>query len=192
VTDHSWFLLTYKVPPEPARKRIALWRKLKGLGALYLQNGVCVLPKNEEHLRRLKIIENEIGDMGGEAVLMETAGLDATQEKRVIERFNAERDEQYREFLGRCRHFHGEIEKETAARHFTYAELEEFDEDIKKLQGWLEKIRKLDFYGAPRAADAEAALKGCRNELEAFSRLVFEAAEEGKNGTSGLSSLGGE
>ena len=29
----SWLLLTYKVPPEPAAKRVSLWRKLKGLGA---------------------------------------------------------------------------------------------------------------------------------------------------------------
>ena len=38
----SWLLFTYKVPPEPASKRIALWRRLKGLGAVYLQNGVCL------------------------------------------------------------------------------------------------------------------------------------------------------
>jgi hypothetical protein len=26
----TWLLLTYKVPPEPATKRVALWRRLKG------------------------------------------------------------------------------------------------------------------------------------------------------------------
>ena len=26
----AWLLLTYKVPPEPAKKRIALWRRLLG------------------------------------------------------------------------------------------------------------------------------------------------------------------
>src|SRR4029079_1171563 len=33
----AWLLLTYKVPAEPAKRRIALWRKLKALGAVYLQ-----------------------------------------------------------------------------------------------------------------------------------------------------------
>ena len=37
----NWLLLTYKVPAEPAKKRIAIWRRLKGMGAIYLQNGVC-------------------------------------------------------------------------------------------------------------------------------------------------------
>ena len=86
------------------------------------------------------------------------------------------------------RDFHAEIEKETQARHLTFAELDEIDEDLEKLQGWLEKIGKRDFYGAPLAADAEAALKSCREELEAFSRLVFEVAEEDRGGLSALSS----
>jgi len=46
----SWLLLTYKVPSEPAAKRIALWRRLKGMGGVYLQNGVCLLPKTDDHI----------------------------------------------------------------------------------------------------------------------------------------------
>ena len=30
----EWLLLTYKVPAEPARKRVSIWRKLKGMGAV--------------------------------------------------------------------------------------------------------------------------------------------------------------
>jgi hypothetical protein len=181
MSDQSWLLLTYKVPAEPARKRIALWRKLKGLGALYLQNGVCVLPKNEEHLRRIKILENEIIEIGGEAVLLESTGLDSAQQERIIQRFNAERDEQYREFLGRCRDFESEIRQETGSQHFTYAELDEIDEDLQKLRGWLEKIKKLDFYGAPLVGEAEQAFDSCEKSLEAFARLVFERDGDGRS-----------
>jgi hypothetical protein len=69
---NTWILLTYKVPPEPAKKRIALWRKIKSMGAVYLQAGVCLLPKTDDHVRRLKMIENEIAGMEGDAILMET------------------------------------------------------------------------------------------------------------------------
>jgi hypothetical protein len=97
-----WILLVYKVPPEPAKKRIALWRRIKAMGAVYLQAGVCLLTKTDDHVRRLKMIENEIAEMGGEAVLLETVGLDRAQEEKLIERFDADRDEAYREFLERC------------------------------------------------------------------------------------------
>ena len=59
----TWLMLIYKVPTEPNRKRLAIWRKIKSLGAVYLQNGVCVLPPIDDHKRQLKILENDIFEM---------------------------------------------------------------------------------------------------------------------------------
>lgn len=174
----TWLLLTYKVPPEPATKRVALWRRLKGMGAIYLQNGVCLLPKADDHARRLKMIENDVAEMGGESLLLETVALDRGQEEKVIARFRADRDEQYREFLGRCADFENEIAKEIAINKFTYAELEEEDTDLKKLQGWLEKIRKLDFYRATLAEEAAARLQACEALLDSYAQRVFDANDE--------------
>jgi hypothetical protein len=176
----TWLLLTYKVPPEPARKRVALWRRLKGMGAVYLQNGVCLLPKTDEHVRRLKMLENDVAGMGGESVILETVALDRSQEEKVVVRFKADRDEEYRELLGKCTDFEAEIAKETAASHFTYAELEENDVDLKKLQSWLEKIRKLDFYGAMLAEEAAQRLQTCEALLDAYAQRVFEAHDENR------------
>lgn len=176
----SWLLLAYKVPPEPARKRIALWRKIKSLGAVYLRDGVCLLPKTDEHQRRLKIIENDIAEMEGESVLLETVGLDSAQEEKLITRFNSDRDEAYVEFLERCEGFEAEIARESAAGKFTYAELEENDEDLKKLRGWLEKIRKLDFYGASFAKEADQRLAQCETLLDGFAQQVFDAQDENR------------
>ncbi|OAF07742.1 chromate resistance protein ChrB [Bradyrhizobium centrolobii] len=176
----SWLLLTYKVPSEPTTKRIALWRRLKGMGAVYLQNGVCLLPKTDDHVRRLKMLENDISGMGGEAVILETIALDHAQEEKVVARFKVDRDEQYREFLGRCADFEKEIAKEIAINKFTYAELEEEDTDLKKLQGWLEKIKKLDFYGAPLAEEAAARLRACEALLDSYAQRVFDAHDENR------------
>lgn len=176
----TWLLLTYKVPAEPSKKRIALWRKLKGMGAVYLQNGVCLLPKSDDHVRRLKIVENDILEMAGDSVLLETVALDAGQKDKVLARFKADRDEEYKEFLGKCADFEAEIAHETEIQHFTYAELEENDVDLKKLHSWLEKIRKLDFYGAPLGVEAERRLEGCTALLDEYARRVFDAQDENR------------
>lgn len=175
-----WLLLNYKVPAEPASKRVALWRRLKSLGAVYLQNGVCLLPKTDDHVRRLKMLENDVAEMGGDAVILETAALDRAQEEKVVARFQADRDDAYREFIDKCDDFETEIAKETAGRHFTYNELEENDVEVKKLQGWLEKIKKLDFYGGGLAVDAAERLKGCEALLDAYAQRVFEAHDENR------------
>ncbi|CAI8861855.1 ChrB domain protein [Methylococcus capsulatus] len=178
MNESDWLLLIYKVPAEPSKKRLALWRKLKGLGAVYLQNGVCLLPKSDHHRRQFKIIQNEIGEMGGESFLLESSGFDRRQQELIAGRFNEERNAEYREFLGRCADYLAEIERETAARNFTYAELQENDEDLKKLKSWLEKIGRLDFYGAELAAEAARQLLLCEERLEEFSQAVFAAEHE--------------
>ena len=182
MATESWLLLTYRVPPDPPRRRVALWRKLKGMGAVYLQSGVCLLPRTDEHRRALKLIENEIASMEGEAVLLESAPLDKSQNDKVVARFNADRDEEYRELLGRCGDFEAEIAKERADNHFTYAELEENDVDLKKLKNWFDKIRKIDFYGAVLAEQALTRLAACDALLEGYAQDVFTAQEENKPG----------
>jgi DNA-binding transcriptional regulator PaaX len=43
----TWTLLIYTIPSQPTRLRAAIWRELKKLGAVYLRDGVCVLPAGE-------------------------------------------------------------------------------------------------------------------------------------------------
>lgn len=175
----QWLLFTYKVPAEPAAGRVGVWRRLKAMGAVYLQSGVCLLPKTDDHVRRLKMLENDAAEMGGEAVLLETVAFDAAQEAKVLDRFRADRDDQYREFIGKCDGFEAEIAKEFAKEKFTYAELEEEDADLRKLQGWIEKIRKLDFYDAPLGLTAAEHLRACEAALARYAERVFEVQGEG-------------
>ena len=41
----QWLVLIYTLPPEPTRKRAFVWRELKKIGAVYLRDGVCLLPE---------------------------------------------------------------------------------------------------------------------------------------------------
>ena len=55
--------------------------------------------------------------------------------------------------------------KEITTAKFTYAELEEEETHLRKRQGWSEKLYKLDFYGAPLAAEAAERLRGAAGQL---------------------------
>ena len=74
--------------------------------------------------------------------------------------------------------FRAEIDKEAAADKFTYAELEENDEDLTKLRGWFDKVRLRDSLGARRRAAAEEALQDCVAALDVFADQVY-LAEDG-------------
>jgi hypothetical protein len=51
---------------------------------------------------------------------------------------------------------------------------------VRKLHVWLEKIRKLDFYGAALAEDAAARLLACEELLDAYALRVFNARDENR------------
>lgn len=174
------WLLTYKVPAEPTKIRVGIWRRIRSLGAVYLQNSICVLPLTTEHQRQLRMVQSDIEHAGGEAVIFEMLALDPKQEALVVSRFKHDRDQDYEEFLEKCADYKKEIDKEIKADHYTFAEVKENDEDLKKLKGWLDKIKVLDFYGAPARAAAEKQLAECEALLEGYANEVFEREQNAK------------
>ena len=49
----SWLLLTVSTAGAPDSLRVQVWRRLRSLGALYLHQGVCLLPARPETARAL-------------------------------------------------------------------------------------------------------------------------------------------
>ena len=179
-TTSAWLLLTYKVPSEPSKVRVAIWRRIRSLGAVYIQNSICVLPATTEHQRQLRMVQSEIERGGGDAVIFETLALDPKQEERVVAYFKKDREQDYEEFLDKCADYKKEVAKEVDADHYTFAELKENDEDLKKLKNWLERIKTLDFYGAPARETAEKQLAECESLLDAYAAEVFEREQNSK------------
>jgi predicted dienelactone hydrolase len=174
-------LLTYKVPADPSKARVAIWRRIRSLGAVYIQNSICVLPDRSEHQRQFRMVQSEIERAGGEAVIFKTITLDEMQQERVVAHFRHDRDQDYEEFLGKCSDYKRELHKEVEADHYTFAELKENDEDLKKLKNWLERIKLLDFFGAPAREAAEQELGQCEELLESYAAQVFEREQSARN-----------
>lgn len=165
-------VLIYRVPSEPTRLRATVWRRLRTLGAVYLQNSVAALPAGSAGERAMRKLRHEIIGMGGSAILMESEAL--VGEGDVLAAFQAARDDEYDEIVDRCRDFLAQVEKEHVAKHFTFAELEENEEDLVKLQNWFEKVRARDAFGAPGRLAAEQALGRCAEALEGYAARVYE------------------
>lgn len=172
----GWLVMVYKIPPEPSRYRVAVWRRLKGAGAVYLQNSVAVLPDSPAHRELLARVALEVQEAGGETISL-LAQAPGEEEQKVIARFNAERDLEYAELLEQCAAFLEEIRYETERRNFTFAELEENEEGLKRLESWLARISGRDMFGATRAAQAHARVRECREALENFAARIFAASE---------------
>ncbi len=173
----GWLLLVYRVPPEPTRLRAAVWRRVKSLGAIYLQNSVAALPASTANERALRKLRREITDMTGTAVLLSCAVLAGEAEVRAS--FQAARNDEYEEIVDKCEDFLGQVQKEYDQHHFTYAELEENEVDLVKLKNWFAKITERDAFGASGRAACEDFLAKCEQTLEAYAARVYAEEAEG-------------
>jgi hypothetical protein len=174
----DWLLLVYRVPPEPTRLRAAVWRRLKSLGAIYLQNAAAALPASPAAERALRKLRSEIVAMPGSAVLLSCTVV--AGESDVHSAFQAARNDEYEEILDRCQDFLAQVKKEYAASHFTYAELEENEVDLVKLRNWLAKVRERDVFSADGRHAVEKALGECEQSLEAYAAQVYASETDGR------------
>jgi hypothetical protein len=92
---HSWVLLVYKLSSEPSARRVFIWRKLKRLGALSLQDAVWVLPATPWTVEQFQWLAVEVRDMGGTSMVWEAQQRLDGQDDDLIRQFNAQVDATY-------------------------------------------------------------------------------------------------
>ena len=173
-----WLLLIYRVPSEPSRLRATVWRRIKSLGAIYLQSSAAALPASTAAERSLRKLRSEIIDMTGTAVLLSCEVLAGESDIRA--QFQHARDDEYAEIVDKCEDFIAGIDKEYRESHFSYAELEENEVDLVKLRTWLQRVRERDVFGAEGLQPAVSALAECEEKLEAYAARVYAEEAEGR------------
>jgi len=169
----QWLLLIYKVPQDPTRFRTYLWRHMRMLGALSLQQMVCLLPKTPDHESELQRLVAKIQEFGGEAHLLTFASPSEEWEDGIITRFNAIVDEGYAEVGENEERFQDEIRRETRKEKFTFAELEDMEADREKINREMAKVQARDFFGARGRSEAEAQMAETSRLFGDFSRKVY-------------------
>ena len=172
----AWRLITYRLPAEPSRHRVAVWRELRRLGAVPLQQGTWALPGGERFDAGFTQVVEAIKAAGGQPMVLTVA--EEGSEAQLEALFTEQREAEWGEFLGDCGKYEAELAGEVAKGKLTLAELDEEEESLERLRRWYRTIRARDLFGAPSAAAAERRLKECAEALEGFAELVYRAREQ--------------
>jgi len=156
---------------------MAVWRKLKFIGAINMLQSIWILPESAEAEEEFKKLEEQIITNGGQSISCITLIQEETQNTKLKEQFMKERELDYKELLEKCGDFENEIYKETKKENYTFAEIEENEHEIEKLNIWLKKIEKKDFFGCEMKNEVLKRLDQCTILLNQFSTEVFERDE---------------
>ncbi len=160
-----WVLLVYRIPREPSRHRVAVWRKLRDLGAIYLQDGVAALPEDAVTREQLEWLQLRVREAGGEATLWEARPGTVAEEAELVGAFRASREEAYRAI----------VDEADRVRRKAAMGAGALMQQLSKLEREFRAERRRDYFRSPLRTEAAAALKAARQAVRGANP---EAAEQ--------------
>ena len=148
-------LLVYRLPREPSRHRVAVWRKLRNLGALYIQDGVVALPEDAVTREQLEWLQLRVREAGGEATLWEDRPGTLAEEAELVEEFRSSREEAYRAIIAEAERLR--LKAQMGAKGLL--------EQLRKIEQEFRAERRRDYFRSPLRGEAAAALKTARETV---------------------------
>ena len=142
---HRWRLLLYKVPSEPSARRVAIWRKLKRLGAVLLHDAVWVLPDTPVTREQFQWLAVEIAELEGEALVWEARLTEPGQDEALVRQFLAQVEPAYAAILD---------------------ELARTEADLTALSRRYQQVRAHDYFQAALGEQVRAALLAAQQEAD--------------------------
>ena len=142
VQRDRWVLLAYRLPREPSTPRIAVWRRLRRLGALQLVDGLVALPLDAATREALEWVADEVEQAGGEATVWLAEPAASTDERALTRRMAEAAAADYRLVIEAAAATAAPERRRTAAR----------------LRRELQRIRARDFFPPPERKRAERAV----------------------------------
>jgi hypothetical protein len=174
----EWVLVAYRAPAEPSTARVAAWRRLHRLGGLYIGSSVCLIPRALARDGTLDRVAEGVRAAGGTFDVLVVQVFAEEAQATLAGRYNAARDAEYAEVVERAEALQAELEREGKRGKFTFAEVEENEADLAKLERWLRTVAGRDLLGAPGRAAAETAVGAAADAVRRFAERAAEMEGE--------------
>src|SRR5438876_11265016 len=118
----SWLLLLYSLPTNRNTERVAVWRRLKKMGAVQIKPSTYLLPDEPAQHEQFQWLAQQIRDYGGDLTLVRAQEIEGLTPEKVASLFNAARDKEYVDLKNSLKAFIGRRRKSDA--DFAATELE--------------------------------------------------------------------
>jgi hypothetical protein len=164
ITANSWLLLLFSLPTNRNTERVAVWRRLKKMGAVQIKTSTYLLPDEPAQYEQFQWLAKQIRDYGGDSTLVRAHEIEGLSKERVIAIFNDARAKDYGELRKSLQSFIARQKKMDA---------EEASSELERLTRRFREVRAVDFFDSPRGHDAAMLLRRAEGpkrprELEKF------------------------
>jgi len=146
----SWLLLLFSLPANRNTQRVAVWRRLKKMGAVQIKTSTYLLPDEPAQYEQFQWLAQQIRDYGGDSTLVRAQEIEGLTKERVVAIFNDGRAKDYAELRKSLQSFITRRKKMDA---------EEAAAEIERLTRRFREIRKVDFFDSGRGHEIAMLLR---------------------------------
>jgi hypothetical protein len=150
ITAISWLLLLFSLPTNRNTERVAVWRRLKKMGAVQIKTSTYLLPDEPAQYEQFQWLAKQIRDYGGDSTLVRAHEIEGLTKERVIAIFNDARAKDYSELRKSLQSFIARQKKMDA---------EEASSELDRLTRRFRELRAVDFFDSPRGHDVAMLLR---------------------------------
>jgi hypothetical protein len=150
ITAISWLLLLFSLPTNRNTERVAVWRRLKKMGAVQIKTSTYLLPDDPAQYEQFQWLAKQIRDYGGDSTLVRAHEIEGLTKERVIAIFNDARAKDYGELRKSLQSFIALRKKMDA---------EEASSELERLTRRFREVRAVDFFDSPRGHDIAMLLR---------------------------------
>lgn len=161
----EWVMLVYKIASEPTKYRATIWREIKRLGGVYLQNGVCIFPDIDDVALNVSSLAKQIRGMGGKEYVFFSTAMTSEESDDLVGQFQESRTEEYEVLLAETKELARECKFAASATDFTVLHVE-----YRRLKKHFQLIKARDYFAAP-------AGERVSEQLEAIQALIYHSVK---------------
>src|SRR3989475_9820781 len=164
----SWLLLLYSLPSDRNTERVAVWRRLKKMGAVQIKTSTYLLPDEPAQHEQFQWLAQQIRDYGGDSTLVRAQEIEGLTREKVVSLFNAARDKEYVDLKKALQAFIGRRRKSDA--DFAATELERLTKQFRDL-------RQIDFFDSARGHDVAMLLSRAEGPRRSLRLAILDAKQ---------------
>ena len=164
----SWLLLLFSLPTKRKTERVAVWRRLKKMGAVQLKTSTYLLPDEPAQYEQFQWLAQQIRDYGGDSTLVRAQEIEGLTRDAVVSLFNTAREAEYADLKKALQNFisrHRKLDAESAA-----VELERLTKQFREL-------RQMDFFDSARGHEVAMLLRRAEGPRHARKLQLLDAKQ---------------
>ena len=164
----SWLLLLFSLPTNRNSERVAVWRRLKKMGAVQIKTSTYLLPDEPAQYEQFQWLAQQIRDYGGDSTLVRAQEIEELTREKVVAMFNDARAKDYVDLRKALQSFIARRKKMDA--ELAAAELERLTRQFRE-------IRAVDFFDSARGHDLAMLLRRAEGPKRAGQLQILDAKQ---------------